>query len=271
MRVVLRIVSWFAGILFVLAAGTVVYLRNADLSVYEESVEKLLSAATGLDVDFEDDFRLRVGRASIVTVGRIRVKNPGYAASPELVGVDDFRLAINTWSLIRGPIVVEELAAGAATVDLRRGEDGRANWQAGSSSPAAGGGPVTPPELPVFHEVTLSSVDLRFDDARRAVPIELSLRSVQVVPDDQGVLGLSADGEINDYPLSGHQRCDRRRPQAGGRGCDGHSTGSAGRSVHGAVRAAAPGGGCLRAGRRDSSIAGFPVHPPRRQCRTDQH
>jgi uncharacterized protein involved in outer membrane biogenesis len=201
MRVVLKLLAWVAGVLVVLAAGAYAYLRNADLSVYEVRVERLLSDATGLDIDFQGRFRLRFGQSSTISVERIVITNPDHADAPQLVDVSTFRLALDTWSLIRRPIVIDELSVGAAAVVLHQAEDGRANWQSakqqGRPSESA-----EPPEIPVPRDVSIRNFDLQFIDESRPVPIDLSLQTLQITPDDQAILGLTVDGEINQYPLS---------------------------------------------------------------------
>jgi hypothetical protein len=82
MRKVLRFSLWALGVFAVLLAGTYLYLRNADLSVYEDQIEGFLSDAIGHKVDFDGLFELRFGMLTEVTAEEIKLTNIDWQPDP---------------------------------------------------------------------------------------------------------------------------------------------------------------------------------------------
>jgi uncharacterized protein involved in outer membrane biogenesis len=193
----LRIVVWSVAVLLVLTAGLFLYLRNADLNVYEAQIENALSAAIGHDVDFNGLFQLKFGRVTTVTAENISLTNLNFQDNGRIVHVDKFFVAVNTWSVIARPVIVEKLEVFGAQVQLAKNAQGAGNWQL----------PVTRQphdedadiELPaVFREAKVTNVTFSYTDPARPKPVHAVISAMTIAPDSESMLVLNLDGTVND-------------------------------------------------------------------------
>ena len=131
MRTIVRITLWIVAIAFVLAAGAYAYLRNADLSIYEDQIEGFLSEAIGHKIDFDGLFELHFGSLTELTAEQVRLSNLEWEPNPEIASVGYFSVTVDLWSLISGPIIVEDLEVREVRIRLEKNEDAQANWATG--------------------------------------------------------------------------------------------------------------------------------------------
>jgi len=75
MHKILRISVWVLAVFLVLMTAAFMYLRNADLSVYEEQIEGFLSEAIGHKLDVDGLFELHFGKLTEVTAEQITLTN----------------------------------------------------------------------------------------------------------------------------------------------------------------------------------------------------
>ncbi|NIL94342.1 MAG: hypothetical protein GTO71_07865, partial [Woeseiaceae bacterium] len=61
MSKVFRIAVWTLATMVVLTLALYVYLRSADLTVYEEQIERYASRALGHELDIDGRFELQFG------------------------------------------------------------------------------------------------------------------------------------------------------------------------------------------------------------------
>ena len=80
MHIAIRIGLWTLAVLFVLTLGLYVYLRNADLSVYESQIEGYVSEKIGHKLDVDGLFELHFGPTTYVTAEQVSITNPGWPA-----------------------------------------------------------------------------------------------------------------------------------------------------------------------------------------------
>ena len=107
MRKVLRFSLWALGVFALLLAGVFMYLRNADLSVYEDQIEGFLSDAIGHKIDFDGLFELHFGRLTELTAEEIKLTNTDWQPDPVIASVGHLSVSVDLWSLISGPIFIE--------------------------------------------------------------------------------------------------------------------------------------------------------------------
>jgi uncharacterized protein involved in outer membrane biogenesis len=203
MRLLLKILAWTLLVIVVLTGGLYLYLRNADLNVYEEQIEGLLTKAIGHEVDFNGVFELRFGRITTVTAENISIRNPDWNNNQPIVNVERFFVSLRTWSVLIGPAIVEELEISGLDVRLERNEAGDANWESAKTSVKAEAKPPGEfnPNAVVVKELQITSARFNLSNPAREKPINALISSLTISPDADAVLAIDLDGVINDYAL----------------------------------------------------------------------
>jgi uncharacterized protein involved in outer membrane biogenesis len=202
MRRILRIFLWILGIVVVLTAGAYAYLRNADLSVYEEQIEGFLSEAIGHKIDFDGLFELHFGNLTVLTAEEVRISNIEWEPEPVIMSVGYFSVTVNLWSLISGPIIVEDLEVREVRIRLEKNEDAEANWSTGrvreKSEPRKG----TIGDSIIFREVRVEDVQFIYLNPARRRPLNINLEQLTINLDESHVLVLDMNATINEIPVS---------------------------------------------------------------------
>ena len=131
MRKVLRFSHWVLGVFALLLAGSYMYLRNADLSVYEDQIEGFLSEAIGHKLDVDGLFELHFGMLIEITAEEIKLTNSEWQPDPVIASVGHLSVSVDLWSLISGPIIIEELDIRDVRIRLEKNDEAQANWATG--------------------------------------------------------------------------------------------------------------------------------------------
>ena len=201
MRKALRVFVWVLAIVVILTAGAFTYLRRADLSVYEEQIEGLLSDAIGHKLDVDGLFELRFGGMTQLTAEKIKLSNTDWQPEPVIVSVGHLSVTIDLWSLVVGPIIIEDLDIRDVSVHLERNAETQANWISGKTHGDTKQKGEFDPDLIVFKEVRVQGVQFTFADPARRRPLNVTLDHLTVNPDENNILDLDLSGKINEIPL----------------------------------------------------------------------
>ena len=199
MRKIVRLALWTFAILLVIVLVLGLYLRRADLSAYEEHIEGYLSDKIGHELDFGGLFELRFGALTKLTADDVTLSNTDWPGETVIVSAGHISVTIDVWSLIRGPLIIENLEARDITVYLERDIEGHANWMTGR--PGRDEPRAVNTELIAFRDVTIDTVRMTLIDPMRPRPIDISLEFVNVRPDENDVLDLDLQGAVNEFPL----------------------------------------------------------------------
>jgi len=98
----------------------------------ERSVEKMVSGKLDREVQIED-IGLRWGWPPGIVVGKLRIGNPQWAKTPNLIDADGLYARVQLLPLLKGMVVIPYLGANRATAGLEMDGD-RATWRFGESS-----------------------------------------------------------------------------------------------------------------------------------------
>lgn len=201
MRKVLRFSLWALGIFALLLAGSYLYLRNADLSVYEDQIEGFLSETIGHKLDVDGLFELRFGKLIEVTAEDIKLTNTDWQPDVVIASVGHFSVSVDLWSLISGPIIIESLNVRDVQIRLEKNDEGQANWVTGrvrdESEPK---GEFSPGQI-AFRQVQVQDVQFVYLDPARRRPLNIEVEQLTVSPDESHVLDLDLNGSINEFPV----------------------------------------------------------------------
>lgn len=177
----------------------ILYLRNADLGVYEDDIEAYLSEKIGHRLDIDGLFELRVRSLAELTAEKVTLSNSEWASQPVIVSAGHISITVDLWSLVAGPVIIEDLDIREVQVYLERNAGGKTNWRTGRP-PKARPHEVRK-ERVVFRDVIVEGAQISYVDARRSKPIDVSLDHLKVTPDENDVLDLDLQGTLNEFLL----------------------------------------------------------------------
>ena len=121
--------------LYVLA-GTVVILVTAvlvlvsvDFGMFKDRIELLVTEKLGREFRIDGELHAYVGTRIELYAENIYIANPDWAKDEAFVSVRKIDVAVNTWSLISGPIDIEHLEINGVRVNIEKNDMGDASWQ----------------------------------------------------------------------------------------------------------------------------------------------
>ena len=117
------------------------------------------------------------------------------------MSIGHFSVTVDLWSLVVGPVIVEDLDIRDVHVRLERNAELQANWETGSASDTSAQKGEFNPELIAFKEVRVQDVQFTFADPARRRPLNVTLDHLTVNPDENNILDLDLRGMINEIPL----------------------------------------------------------------------
>ena len=201
MHKIIRIFVWILAVIVILAAGLFAYLRNADLSIYQDHIESFVSNRIGHTLEIGGRFELRFGRTTTVVAEGVALSNSEWPENTRLISVGNVEFSFNTWSLLSQPFIIEELSAHDIQAHLARDEAGKVNWAAElPARPDAESGEFDPNRI-AFRVVDIEGIDFTYTDPARPRPVHTSIDRLTISPDVNDILDLDITGEINDLPL----------------------------------------------------------------------
>ncbi len=137
----MRILGWFILLLAGLLTAALSYLQVADLRgeaawAARTFLGRSLTIDGALDVDLLPAPRLSVEGLSLA--------NADWGSQPAMLTVGRAGARVDPWSLVRGPIRIEDVHAADVTVLLERGESGVSNWSLAGPEADADPDPADP-------------------------------------------------------------------------------------------------------------------------------
>jgi len=149
--------------LLVLAVGLVLYVLFGDLSVHKDRILAAASDTTGFYIGSEGPFELEVGREISLSVDNVTIGNPAWPDEHALATLETFRVVVDTWSVLSGPLEIDSLGIGGAHVNLKSSLDGTANWIPETSSEEEPDEDTSGPP-PVLHQLVLDDIRIGFEE-----------------------------------------------------------------------------------------------------------
>ena len=199
MKKLVRISLWALAVVLCLSVGLVLYLRNADLSIYEGEIESYLSEKIGHQLEIDGLFKLQVKSQTSLTAENITLKNASWPSEGPIVSAGHISVTIDLWSLFSEPLIIEDLDVRDLRVWLERSIDGDANWSTGR--PATEESREIDTDRIAFRDVHVEEVAIEYTDPARRRPISISLEHLTVSPDAGDILDLDLQGSVNEFPL----------------------------------------------------------------------
>ncbi|MBP8308034.1 MAG: hypothetical protein KAY46_12265 [Burkholderiaceae bacterium] len=211
MRALLRRLLWVAGLALLLAVAALAWVAQVGVTIeadrWRDEVGARLSRAFGRPATLTGPLSLRLSLSPSLQAGGLQVSG----ADGDLLSVGQVRLALELMPWLRSrELRVVELAGEDVRLSLRRGPDGRGNWEslpalggAGESAPggasggASGGGigPIGLPGTVVIERLSLARVTLEYTGVD-AVRHFFDLDSLAAIAPADGPMSATLRGSV---------------------------------------------------------------------------
>ena len=177
------------------AGAAVVYLLSANLVWLKDPVERAASRSLGRELRIYGAFSLRIGKVSRLSAREVVLANAPWGYAPALARIARIEVALDTASLLRGPIHVRSLALDGIAIDLERNGRGESNWAPAPKKAPVPSGKRQP--LPRLDRLNVTDLRLAYRDPARIRPLAVVLSKVDIRQDAAGLLHLAVEGAVD--------------------------------------------------------------------------
>ena len=188
-----RVIRWTTGAFGALLVLGVLTLFLLDLSRFRAGIESVASESLQRRVGIAGEIRLVPGLHPTIVVRDVRVANPAWATTPDLVHIADLELVVTLHGLLGGALDVREARAKGFEVHLETGPQGQQSWVfdgLGDAAPSFAG------------TLSLSDGRLSFRQAGSGSPLEIAVPELGGVLREDQPLSLNARLLVRERPLS---------------------------------------------------------------------
>jgi uncharacterized protein involved in outer membrane biogenesis len=204
---ILQVLKWILITFTVVLLAAVLYLSFADLNWMKPRIESAVADATGRRLQLGGDFDVNIVPAPSIVLEDVSLSNADWGSEPMLATIGHVSAGLSFWSLLAGPVRVNEVKLRDVDVLLETNEQGESNWILGTAAEPAAAEPVDTGSdvgggVPVLIEFAeLRNIKLRYR-APDTEPFLVTLASFDVTTDTDGYTVLGGKGEIDKLPLT---------------------------------------------------------------------
>lgn len=192
------------GVLLLLIASLAIYIGTRSDEWWRDLLTTTLSQTLGREVEIQGDFRLELGRKITAEAASVRIRNPDWTKSEDMLRLGSLRLEFDLLSVLGDTLLIHRLELADIELALEENQDGEKNWTFAAETrppPArkAGKGITLPVHI---EQLSLQRVQLSLSQPRRVRPLVLRVDSITggQTPDDTAVL--DGSGRLGDLPFS---------------------------------------------------------------------
>jgi uncharacterized protein involved in outer membrane biogenesis len=177
-----------------LSIAVIIFLVVFDWNWARGPISRIASAQLQRTVSIDGDLDVHPWSLKPrAEANRIRIGQPAWAGTGQMVTVDRLAVQIEVLPLFRGKVVLPLLQVESPNVDLRRELSGRANWTFGDPNKKK-----TPLKLPAIRHFVINNGAVRYDDAMRKMTFTGTVSSNETTTGaGRGVFQLKGDGTLN--------------------------------------------------------------------------
>jgi uncharacterized protein involved in outer membrane biogenesis len=204
---ILRVLKWILITFTVVLLAAVLYLSFADLNWMKPRIESAVADATGRRLQLGGDFDVNIVPAPSIVLEDVSLSNADWGSEPMLATIGHVSAGLSFWSLLAGPVRVNEVKLRDVDVLLETNEEGESNWTMGAATepeaaePAATGSDVGGGVPVIIEFAELRNIKLRYR-APDTEPFQLALASFDITTDTEGYTVLGGKGEIDKLALT---------------------------------------------------------------------
>jgi uncharacterized protein involved in outer membrane biogenesis len=126
------------GLIGLMVAAALVGPSLVDWNAHKDLIASEVRKATGRDLAIEGDVHLAVLPAPALSVDKVRLANLDGGSEPTMAELNELRVRIALWPLLRGRMQVESVSLVEPRILLEVLADGRRNWEFDKAGPENG-------------------------------------------------------------------------------------------------------------------------------------
>ncbi len=184
-----------------LIVASVVVLMNLDANRLKGNLERYVAAKTNRSFEITGSLDVDLGRHVRLTVNDVRLGNPQWAASKDMVQLDYLTIVVDLWSLIDSPLVIELFELSGAKVNLETQQNGENNWTFGREPQKDDKSSSKPIPL-ILQLARVDDFRLTYIDPDLQAPLQVHVASIEQRQIEMGLLEVSLKGDINARPVN---------------------------------------------------------------------
>lgn len=183
------------GIVLVLVAAVAVFVLVFDWNWLKSPIQNAVAAATGRTLEIRGDINGQFRLHPRIRFEQVRLSNPEWAKSPDMLLADAVEMKIAVLPLLRRMVVIHDLVLERPELNLERLEDSRATWVFNEESRDKGEG-----STPIIEQLRVDRASVRFIDALTKSDMVAKLED-QAASDDPRSLKFRVEGRFQAQPL----------------------------------------------------------------------
>ncbi len=172
---------WWLALLVVLVVAIV---QLMSWNVFKPLIVERLEAAIGRSVAIEGDITVDLLPRPKISLHDVRVGNPAWAASPQMLEAQRVSVSPSLGDLLDGEFVLDAVEITSPTLTLEQRHDAPGNWVfrhapgATAESPAAGDESSAPPVA--IRRLSVTDAQMRYRAAGADTPMAVAIPSLQI-------------------------------------------------------------------------------------------
>jgi len=186
------------AVFLLLLIASWIWLATLDLQAQRTRIETLASRMLSREVHIDGPLKLKASLFPSVSVEKVRIANPKWAAERDFVAVKQLQVQINPWVLLRRQqLEIRNVELTGVTLYLQRKSDLEATWTFGSGT-QQGPSPVLIPDIDSLHA---TNVSITYNPVDRP-PFEISIGEMQATLAHDEPVVISVSGKAHNFPVS---------------------------------------------------------------------
>jgi uncharacterized protein involved in outer membrane biogenesis len=183
------------GIVLMLVAAIAVFVLVFDWNWLKSPLQSAVANATGRTLEIRGDISGQFRLHPRIRFEQVRLSNPEWARSPDMLLADAVEMRIALLPLLRKMVVIHDLVLERPELHLQRLEDSRATWVFNQEQQDKGEG-----STPIIEQLRVDRATVHFIDALTKADMVANLED-QAGADDPRSLKFRVEGKFQAQPL----------------------------------------------------------------------
>jgi uncharacterized protein involved in outer membrane biogenesis len=189
---VMRIMKWVGGILAALLIAVIIFFAAFDWNSVRGYIGEKVTAQTGRQFSIAGDLDVDLSLTPKIHAEQVRFENANWGSEPNMLDLEVVDFRVRLLPLLRGEIVIPEIAFSRPTIVLEKNSEGEANWQLRKDDKEA--------ELPHIGRLAVDAGRITYRDPATATDITVQLVTDSAKSTEE--TRFSAAGKFKGLPAS---------------------------------------------------------------------
>ena len=192
---------WTSIVVFGLVALVALVLSFFDWNLLRPALAREITAKTGRPATIDGDLKVHLWSwTPSVEVNGFSLKNPPWADREVMFGAKRITLSVRLSRLLRGQIVLPQIALEQPVINLERDSKGRASWELGTKAGTPNHN-TKPSKIPTVQSLLIEDGKLHVVDQIRKLTFGGSLIATDRAGNDPAAFKVRCSGTLNAKPF----------------------------------------------------------------------